>query len=124
MIFLLLSVDFLTFWTDSTALSIVPRTIISALTQHLPLHGGGSSVRSFIHGSDVALGILRLIDAGEPGEYLHFSTEEFVTIRDLVKMICDLSSVSFDDVVVETEDRAGKDAAYLMDAKKAQAKLG
>ena len=103
---------------------IIPKTILSIkLGMKLPLHGGGHSVRSFIHIDDVADGTLRALQKANPGDIYHFSTTENIAIRDIVKLICNRLDVKFEDVVNITEDRPGKDAAYLLDAKDSYLKL-
>ena len=53
---------------------IIPRTVLYFLTgKKLQLHGGGTSVRSFIHMADVARGTLLAARKGLPGEIYHFS---------------------------------------------------
>lgn len=104
---------------------IIPRTILSIkLGRRLSLHGGGHSVRSFIHIRDVAKATLAIAQRAPAGETYHLSTPHFVSIRKLVEMICRLLGAKFSDVVEVTEDRPGKDAAYLLDSKKAQSTLG
>lgn len=104
---------------------IVPKTILCALGgERLPLHGGGHSVRAFIHGHDVAAGIYRAIERGEPGRAYHFTTDEFVEIRRLVAMIASELGLSFDALVEIVADRPGKDPAYVMDAGRARRELG
>ena len=72
----------------------------------------------------MASGIKHMIEFGKLGQIYHFSTNEFVTIQLLVEKICDLVGVPFDDFVVNTGDRTGKDAAYLMNSEKARVELG
>lgn len=104
---------------------IIPRTILFIkLGKKLPLHGGGHSVRSFIHIRDVADGTLCAAREGTPGEIYHLSTNRSVSIRDLVSLICERMSVPFEDIVQITEDRPGKDAAYLLDSSSAREVLG
>ena len=104
---------------------IIPRTIFFILTgQKLPLHGGGHSVRSFIHIQDVADGTLRVARAGQVGEAYHFSTPRNVSIRSVVEKICEMMGAKFTDVVDIAEERPGKDAAYLLDSTKARETLG
>lgn len=104
---------------------IIPRTILYFLTgRKLQLHGGGHSVRSFIHMRDVADGTLRVARQAPPGEIYHFSTKRTVSIRELVRMIADRLGAAFDEHVEVTEERLGKDAAYLLDATKAGNTLG
>ena len=104
---------------------IIPRAIISFLTgRKLPLHGGGRSVRSFIHIRDVADCTWRIAQQAEPGSIYHISTERMVSIRELVGMIAGKLKVSFAENVEITEDRLGKDAAYALDSSKARRELG
>lgn len=104
---------------------IVPRTIINAmLGKKLQLHGGGTSIRAFIHGADVADGIIKVANMGAPGEIYHFSSEKFYSIREVVEVICERLNVDFFSVVEVAPDRPAKDRAYLMDSKKARIELG
>lgn len=104
---------------------IVPRTVFFIKTgRQLQLHGGGRSVRSFIHARDVAEGTLRVARQAPAGETYHFSTDLYISIRELVERICQRMNVKFEDVVEVVGDRPGKDAAYLLDSTKARTTLG
>ncbi len=104
---------------------IVPRTLLFArLGRRLQLHGGGHSIRSFIHIDDVADATWRVANGGRPGDSYHISTRETVSIRGLVEMICELVDVRFGDLVEVVGDRLGKDQAYLLDSGKIRAELG
>lgn len=104
---------------------IIPKTIMCILLgQKLPLHGGGHSERSFIHMDDVSDATLKIAEKGEVGSTYHISTKETVSIRSLVKMICEMMQVEFENVCEVTDDRPGKDAAYLLDASRLRNTLG
>jgi dTDP-glucose 4,6-dehydratase len=104
---------------------IVPRTILSALSgRKLPLHGGGASVRAFVHVTDVAEGLLAALDRGEAGEVYHFSPAQFLSIREVVEAVCAELEIPFQQVAEPAPERPGKDQAYLMTADKAREKLG
>jgi dTDP-glucose 4,6-dehydratase len=104
---------------------IIPRTVFFIKTgRKLQLHGGGRSVRSFIHGRDVSEGTLRVAQDGVPGETYHLSTDLYISIRELVERICARMGVKFSEVVEVVGDRPGKDAAYLLDSTKARTTLG
>ena len=61
---------------------IIPRTLLSARTsERMQLHGGGNSVRAFIHIKDVARATLQLANEGEPGSTWHISTQKSCSIR-------------------------------------------
>ncbi len=104
---------------------IVPRTILAVRTgKRLKLHGGGRSVRSFIHIRDVADATLRVARQAEPGSCFHLSTERFVSIRELVEILCGLLRVDIEAVVETSEERPGKDPAYYLDSGRARRDLG
>jgi dTDP-glucose 4,6-dehydratase len=96
---------------------IVPRTLLSCrLGQKLPLHGGGHSVRSFIHIRDVCRATLTLALDGRPGRIYHLSTRRTQSIRELVNLCCQIAGRDPGEVIEVTEDRPGKDPAYLLDS--------
>ncbi len=104
---------------------IVPRTLLFlALGHRLQLHGGGHSVRSFIHIDDVSDGTLRAVLEGDPGDVFHLSTTRTISIRDLVALMCGQAGVAFEDFAEIVADRPGKDSAYLLDSALARTKLG
>lgn len=103
---------------------IIPRTILSIKTgRTLQLHGGGASVRSFIHIDDVAAATLRVARHGTGGACYHLSTDRFISIRELVEMICRQMNADFHRVATVTADRPGKDAAYRLDSSRARREL-
>jgi dTDP-glucose 4,6-dehydratase len=98
---------------------IIPRTILFIkMGKRLQLHGGGISERSFIHMRDVSDATLRIMKEGSSGETFHIATNDSITIRRLVELICDLMGVRFEDYVDVAEERLGKDSAYLLDSSK------
>ena len=104
---------------------IIPRALYCAISEEiLNLEGGGYSVRAFIHAEDVSRGILSMIEKGKLGEIYHFSTDEHVSIRDLVGKISSITGNCWDSFVKEAPDRLGKDAAYKLSCKKAFDELG
>lgn len=103
---------------------IIPRTILYIrIGNKLQLHGGGLSLRSFIHGRDIADATLRVARQAPIGECYHFSTNRWLSIRELVEMICEKMDVDFNDCVEVGPDRPGKDAAYILDSTKARESL-
>lgn len=104
---------------------IVPKVILSALIgEKLPLQGGGKSIRSFIHFSDINTALDRIVTTGKIGETYHISTNELITIHDLVQKIATKMNVNFDNLVEVTPDRPGKDLAYQLDSEKIRRELG
>lgn len=104
---------------------IVPRTLLYArLGKQLQLDGGGRSTRSFIHINDVAGATYLIARSGVPGEAYHISTDEIVSIRELVERACALTGVSFAELVVEGPERPGKDNTYMLDSSHLREQLG
>ena len=98
---------------------IIPRAILFAkMGKRLPLHGGGHSVRSFIHIDDVVEGTWRVMMQASPPSVFHFSTTRFISIRDLVALIAERLGVAFEDLAEIADDRPGKDRAYQLDSAK------
>ena len=104
---------------------IISRTILSIkLGRKLQLHGGGHSVRSFIHIDDVSRATLAIATRAPAGECYHLSTPQFISIRELVALICRLMNAEFSRVAQIVDERPGKDAAYTLDSTKARRDLG
>lgn len=98
---------------------IIPRTMLYArLGKRMKLHGGGLSIRSFIHMDDVSSATYNIALSGKVGESYHISTNDTISIKGLVEKICELTNIKFNDLVEVTEDRLGKDQAYLLDSNK------
>jgi len=103
---------------------IIPRTILCIkLGKKLQLHGGGKSLRSFIHIRDVAEATLDIAAKASPPNAFHLSTDQHVSIRSLVELICLKMGADFESLVEVSPDRPGKDAAYLLDSGKAKKEL-
>jgi dTDP-glucose 4,6-dehydratase len=104
---------------------IIPRTILFILLgRRLQLHGGGHSRRSFIHMNDVSEATWNIARQAPAGETYHISTNEIVTIRQLVERICAKLGVKFEDHVEIVGERLGKDAAYMLESSKLRETLG
>ena len=105
---------------------IIPRTIIYLkLGKKIPLHGGGRSVRSFIHVRDVADAAWRAITQGKNGGVYHLAPEKGeISIKDLVKLVCELMDCDFEASVELIDENFGQDAMYSLDSSKARKELG
>jgi dTDP-glucose 4,6-dehydratase len=104
---------------------IVPKTVLCALFgKRFKLHGGGHSVRDFIHVDDVAEAILRVALEGRAGETYHVATGKEVSIRGLVEWICGEMGKTLAEVCDDDAERTGKDMAYRLDDSKIRAELG
>ena len=96
---------------------IIPRTIISCKTKvKMQLHGGGGSIRSFIHIKDVVSATLTLGLKAENGSTWHLSTENAISIKELVSTICNITNTNFEEIVEISKERLGKDQTYLLNS--------
>ena len=103
---------------------IIPRTILYILLgKKIQLHGGGSSTRSFIHMNDVSRATWKIMEQGRIGHTYHISTNEIISIRELVESICVKLNVKFNDHVEVVGERAGKDSAYQLKSAKLRDEL-
>jgi len=87
----------------------------------LQLHGGGRSIRSFIHISDACEATYLAAKEGKLGETYHISGRHSISIHGLIQMICELMGVKMSECVEEVPDRLGKDYSYLLDSSKIRA---
>ena len=74
--------------------------------------------------NDVADATLRIAKDGVPGESYHISTRETVSIRGLVEKVCAMTGTAFADLANVSEERLGKDQAYLLESSKIRSELG
>ncbi len=103
---------------------IIPRVILCArLGQKLQLHGGGASVRSFIHIRDVAAATLAIMENATPGETFHLSTDRYISIKELAKLVCQQLDIPLEDIAEIAPERPGKDHAYLLDSSAARSRF-
>jgi dTDP-glucose 4,6-dehydratase len=103
---------------------IIPRTILFILMgKKIQLHGGGYSTRSFIHINDVSDATWKIMLDGKNGDSYHISTNEVISIRDLVQKICQRLNRPFEEHLEMVGERLGKDAAYHLDSSKIRREL-
>jgi dTDP-glucose 4,6-dehydratase len=104
---------------------IIPRSAIYIkLGRTIELHGGGTSVKSYIHIRDVSRGELAAMENGRNGEIYHLSPENGIAVKDVVRIICDKAGITFEDATKNVEERLGQDAAYVIDSSRARQEFG
>tara|TARA_B100000029_G_scaffold516497_1_gene630271 strand:- start:3866 stop:4843 length:978 start_codon:yes stop_codon:yes gene_type:complete len=103
---------------------IIPKSIISIKKNiKIPLHGGGKSKRSFIYSDDVSEALYLISKKAKPGNIYHISNEKKISIKDLIKTICDVMGKDFNLIVRQEKDRLGKDLIYDMSSNKIENEL-
>jgi dTDP-glucose 4,6-dehydratase len=103
---------------------LIPKVCITADKHQLfPLHGGGSSKRNFLFSDDFCNGIYKTVQKGKTGQVYHFSGDEIISIKDIVKKIYKIKKKKFDKLVENTKDRVKKDKIYSLSSKITQKSL-
>ncbi len=104
---------------------IIPKTIISLKKEEkITLNNAGKSVRSFIHVQDMADATWKAITLGKIGEVYHFSPDEAsISIKDIVKLICDKVNHDFENSVILLPENKWRDPNYDLDSTKARTEL-
>jgi len=104
---------------------IIPRSIIYLkLNKIIELHGGGEAIKSYIHIRDVSRGEWFVMEQGVPGEIYHFSPDEGIQVKEVVREICALNGTAFNQMTKSVGERLGQDKAYVIDSTKARKKFG
>ncbi len=99
---------------------VIPKAILCFLNKKkFIVDGNGGSLRSFIHKTDFVNAIEKLLFNAKPISEYNFSSNEEVSILQLVKMICKETKVDFNSVVSFGPERQGKDHIYRLNCDKA-----
>lgn len=98
---------------------IIPRTIYSILKRKtIKLEGMGRPQRNFIHIDDVSRGSYSIMKNGKSGEIYHICGSKFISIKNLVKMICSKMNYNFDKLVTYSTAKPKRDHSYILSNKK------
>lgn len=104
---------------------IIPRSIINIkLGRKTALHGGGAAVKSYIHITDTSRGELLALLHGKPGSIYHLGVQNGVSVREVVRLVCEEIGVPLESAVMDTPERLGQDPAYRLNCNKARTELG
>lgn len=87
----------------------------------LCLHGGGTTIRSFIHVRDACAATYLLAKHGASGETYHISTRHAVSIAHLAGAICRRLDLDPHLFIGSQQERLGKDRTYLLASEKLRA---
>ena len=102
----------------------IPRQITNVLCGIVPkLYGSGHNVRDWIHASDHASAVQRIIESGQPGRTYLIGADGERNNLDVMKMILTLMDKEpndFESVI----DRPGHDLRYAIDAAPLRTELG
>lgn len=104
---------------------LMPKAALCALTgTRFPLEGGGVAEKSFIHATDMADAVFRILSEAPNGEIYNAGPAAAVSIRQVVESIAQAAGVSMDSFVDLAPGRATEDARYWLDSTKITEQLG
>ncbi|KAK9273107.1 hypothetical protein L1049_017914 [Liquidambar formosana] len=103
---------------------LIPKFILLAMKgEPLPIHGDGSSVRSYLYCEDVAEAFEVVLHNGVIGHVYNIGTKKERGVLDVAEDICKLSGLDSKEVIKFVHDRPFNDKRYFLDDKKLK-KLG
>src|SRR5262245_27605371 len=110
---------------------LIPTLIIRAMKgQELPIYGGGTNVRDWIHVEDHARALLGVLAFGSVGGKYLIGAEEPRRNIDVAEMVCDLidrlvpRNQPSRSLIKYVADRPGHDPRYAIDPAKVRADIG
>ena len=90
----------------------------------VPLYGNGLNVRDWLHVDDHCNGIHLALTKGQAGEIYNIGGGTELNNVEVTKLILALFNKSWDESVVQVEDRKGHDLRYSVNWSKAKEQLG
>lgn len=81
--------------------------------ERLLLHGGGHTVRSWIHVKDACSALYKVCREGSIGRTYHISTQQEHSVLQVARKICRLLG-KHESILGSQPDRLGKDQCYLL----------
>lgn len=111
---------------------LIPLVITNALMgKPIPVYGDGSNVRDWLHVSDHADALLKVLTSGKDGETYLIGGNSERTNLNLVREICSIldefkpsKNGSYNKLIQFVSDRLGHDERYAIDAGKISDELG
>jgi dTDP-glucose 4,6-dehydratase len=111
---------------------LIPLVIHNALSgRPLPIYGDGKQVRDWLFVEDHCRAIIRVLQAGRPGETYNIGGWNEITNLEVVETICAILDElrprpdrrSYAGQITFVRDRPGHDRRYAIDARKIEAEL-
>jgi dTDP-glucose 4,6-dehydratase len=110
---------------------LIPLVLLNALDgKPLPVYGDGLNVRDWLHVEDHADALVRMAEAGVPGQSYAVGGSSEKTNIEIVRLICGLLNARrpaekpHADLITYVTDRPGHDRRYAIDAGKIKRELG
>lgn len=103
---------------------LIPAFISKILNgEKVPVYGDGLNVREWIHVTDSATGIIKVLESGNVGEFYNISSGEFQENLYVTRKILEYFGYG-DERIDFVADRLGHDYRYAIDSSKINNELG
>ncbi len=89
----------------------------------VPVYGDGSNVREWIHVSDSVMGILKVLELGQVGQFYNISSGDFHSNLEVTRRIIEYFGGG-DGSIEFVKDRPGHDFRYAISSSKIRSELG
>ncbi|GAC1420998.1 MAG: dTDP-glucose 4,6-dehydratase [Acidobacteriaceae bacterium] len=110
---------------------LIPLMIHNAINgKPLPVYGDGQNVRDWLYVTDHCDAILRVLEAGRPGETYNVGGLNEQKNLDVVHVLCSIldelhpKGAPHSKLITYVKDRPGHDRRYAIDCRKIQSELG
>ncbi len=111
---------------------LIPLVLLNAIEEKpLPVYGEGQNMRDWLYVDDHAAALLKVVEAGVPGETYCIGARQPRKNLDVVKTICAILDEKMpspngarDRLITFVRDRPGHDFRYEIDPSSAEAALG
>jgi dTDP-glucose 4,6-dehydratase len=97
---------------------LIPKTIQRILNdEKIPVHGDGSSLRTFIDAEDIAYALDVIISKGTIGQIYNIGSDQEYTVLNVIKIILNIlkPEEKIENCIEFVEDRAFQDKRYWID---------
>ncbi len=112
---------------------LIPVVLLKALRgESIPVYGTGENIRDWIHVEDHAEALIRVLEAGSPGETYNIGGNNEIRNNDLVHLLCSIldeirpraDDRPYAEQITFVTDRPGHDLRYAIDSTKIRDQLG
>ncbi len=103
---------------------VIPKAILCFINgKDFIIDGNGKSLRSFLHSKDIVSAIKKLLFQAKPISEYNFSSNEEISILDLIILISKQCEIDFHETIKFGPERKGKDLIYRLDCEKSKNEL-